>query len=121
MILKLSYWVDSMDIKELGMNDGEIREAFAELCHSQWSGWMDYLFSKGEMTEDGRWIMPAWAVERWGDRWRRPTLSCHLMKRRMIAKRRISLLSLSYLFFEKALRSFFLGFLGVFMTLFMTV
>lgn len=42
-----------------------IRERIADLCHEQWSGWMDYLFSKGTFSEDGTWTMPAWAVERW--------------------------------------------------------
>ena len=41
-------------------------EEIAEFCHNvQWSGWMKYLFSKGEFMEDGRWIMPLWAVKRW--------------------------------------------------------
>ena len=42
-----------------------MREALADLCHTQWSGWMEYLFSKGTFNEDGTWEMPAWAVERW--------------------------------------------------------
>jgi len=42
-----------------------MRKLLAELCHSQWSGWMEYLFSKGTFNEDGTWTMPAWAVERW--------------------------------------------------------
>ena len=50
--------------------DGDIamnskREILAELAHAQWSGWMEYLFSKGVLNEDGTWTMPAWAVERW--------------------------------------------------------
>ena len=43
-----------------------MREKLAELCHDQWSNWMEYLFQKcthnihtGEMT------IPAWAVDRW--------------------------------------------------------
>jgi len=48
--------------------DGDIamnskREILAELAHAQWSGWMEYLFSKGVLNEDGTWTMPAWAVE----------------------------------------------------------
>ena len=39
------------------------REILAELAHAQWSGWMEYLFSKGVLNEDGTWTMPAWAVE----------------------------------------------------------
>ena len=39
-------------------------EVLAPIAHGQWSGWMKYLFSKGEF-KDGLWIMPQWAVERW--------------------------------------------------------
>lgn len=42
-----------------------MREKLAELCHEQWAGWMEYLFSKGEFNTDGTWTMPKWAVERW--------------------------------------------------------
>lgn len=42
-----------------------MREKLAELCHSQWSGWMQYLFDKGTFNEDGTWTMPVWAVTRW--------------------------------------------------------
>lgn len=42
-----------------------MREALADLCHKQWSGWMEYLFSKGTFNEDGTWTMPQWAVDRW--------------------------------------------------------
>ena len=43
----------------------EIKEQLAEYAHYQWSGWMRYLFGKGEFNEDGTWTMPKWAVERW--------------------------------------------------------
>jgi hypothetical protein len=36
-----------------------------ELAQYQWSGWMKYLFSKGEFNENGTWTMPKWAVDRW--------------------------------------------------------
>ena len=42
-----------------------MRETLAELAHEQWSGWMEYLFSKGTFNEDGTWTMPEWAVNRW--------------------------------------------------------
>ncbi len=42
-----------------------LRERLAELCHSQWSGWVEYQFSKGVFNDDGSWTMPAWAVSRW--------------------------------------------------------
>ena len=49
-----------------------MREKLADLCHEQWSGWMEYLFSKsipykpGEVQNySGAVIIPQWAVERW--------------------------------------------------------
>ena len=42
-----------------------MRESLAILCHEQWSGWMDYMFRKGEFNSDGTWTMPKWAVDRW--------------------------------------------------------
>lgn len=42
-----------------------LRERLAELAHEQWAGWMEYLFSKGDFTSAGTWVMPPWAVERW--------------------------------------------------------
>lgn len=50
----------------------ELRENLAELAHSQWSGWMDYLFSKcveykpdSVQAFEGALIIPQWAVDRW--------------------------------------------------------
>ena len=45
----------------------EIREQLADFAHSQWSGWMEYLFSKGVFNENGTWTMPEWAVKRWSN------------------------------------------------------
>jgi hypothetical protein len=42
-----------------------LREKLACLCHDQWAGWMNYLFSKGTFNDDGTWTMPAEFVERW--------------------------------------------------------
>jgi hypothetical protein len=42
-----------------------MREALAALAHEQWSGWMEYLFSKSQDNADGTVTIPAWAVERW--------------------------------------------------------
>lgn len=42
-----------------------MNELLAKYAHNQWSGWMKYLFSKGEINIDGTWTMPKWAVERW--------------------------------------------------------
>jgi len=44
----------------------DLIEKVAAFCHNeQWSGWVDYQFSKGTFNNDGTWTMPAWAVERW--------------------------------------------------------
>jgi hypothetical protein len=40
-------------------------EDLAELAHEQWSGWMEYLFEKGEFNPDGTFTIPKWAVDRW--------------------------------------------------------
>jgi len=43
-----------------------MREEMAKLCHDQWSGWMEYLFSKcSRNINDGGINMPSWAAERW--------------------------------------------------------
>ncbi len=43
-----------------------MREKLAQLIHEeQWSGWMQYLFSKGVFNDNGTWTMPVWAVECW--------------------------------------------------------
>lgn len=49
-----------------------MREKLAELAHSQWSGWMRYLFSKcipykpGEIQNyEGALIIPKVSVDRW--------------------------------------------------------
>lgn len=40
-------------------------EQLADLAHKQWSGWMEYLFSKCTMNDDGTMTIPKWAVDRW--------------------------------------------------------
>src|SRR6056297_1021793 len=48
-----------------------MREKLADLCHKQWAGWMEYLFSKcfaevGQFDKDtGNLVIPKWAVDRW--------------------------------------------------------
>ena len=42
------------------------REKVANLCHEQWSGWMEYMFSKASFNDDGTWTMPPELVRRWG-------------------------------------------------------
>ena len=49
-----------------------MKEKLAKLAHSQWSGWMGYLFSKcieyepnQVQAEKGALIIPKWAVDRW--------------------------------------------------------
>ena len=43
-----------------------MREKLADLCHRQWSGWMEYLFGKCAFNpNDGTATLPKWAVDRW--------------------------------------------------------
>jgi len=42
-----------------------MREKLAEFAHKQWSGWMEYLFGKCTLNEDGTATIPKWAVDRW--------------------------------------------------------
>ncbi|HDR3523998.1 TPA: hypothetical protein QCN93_004711 [Bacillus pacificus] len=42
-----------------------LKEDLSNLAHEQWSGWMEYLFSKSVKNEDGTVIIPKWAVDRW--------------------------------------------------------
>jgi hypothetical protein len=44
---------------------GKMREKLAMFAHKQWSGWMEYLFSKCFFNEDGTATIPKWAVDRW--------------------------------------------------------
>lgn len=43
----------------------EKREELAELAHSQWSGWMEYMFAWGRVEEHGCFIIPKELYERW--------------------------------------------------------
>ena len=45
--------------------NAEIRETVADLCHEQWSHWVRYMLSQGEVQPDGTWVMPADKLERW--------------------------------------------------------
>jgi hypothetical protein len=47
------------------LESSELLEEMAELAHSQWSGWMKYLFSKSTINADGTCTIPKWAVDRW--------------------------------------------------------
>lgn len=40
-------------------------EVIAQLCHSQWAGWMEYLFSKSTHNIDGSITIPPELVARW--------------------------------------------------------
>ncbi|MGH0417525.1 hypothetical protein [Bacillus cereus] len=42
-----------------------LKEDLSNLAHEQWSGWMEYLFSKSVKNEDGTVTIPKWAVDRW--------------------------------------------------------
>ncbi len=54
------------------MGKNKLREKLAELAHDQWSGWMRYLFEKGNHNHDGTWTMPSWAVNRWSQQMMTP-------------------------------------------------
>lgn len=43
----------------------KLREALADLCHKQWSGWMEHLFRFGTFNADGTFTMDADKVARW--------------------------------------------------------
>lgn len=47
------------------MEKDTMKERLAEFAHKQWSSWMEYLFSKCSMNQNGTATIPAWAVERW--------------------------------------------------------
>lgn len=47
------------------MKNSLLKEQFAELCHTQWSGWMIYLFQKSHKQTDGSVIIPPEYVQRW--------------------------------------------------------
>ncbi len=54
------------DIILAGLMSILYREKLAALAHEQWSGWMQYLFSKCTYNHaDGTYTIPQWAVERW--------------------------------------------------------
>ncbi len=42
-----------------------MREQLADLCHEQWSGWMNYILPLGKFNADGSWTMPPDLVARW--------------------------------------------------------
>jgi hypothetical protein len=56
----LEYVLDNSSTQE-----GQFLEQVADLCHEQWVGWMEYLFSKTSKNPDGTRTIPAWAVSRW--------------------------------------------------------
>jgi hypothetical protein len=47
------------------MENKEFKERVANLCHEQWSGWMEYLFSKCAHKPKGDFIIPSNLVKRW--------------------------------------------------------
>lgn len=42
-----------------------IREELADYAHQAWSGWMQYLFTKGRHRSDGSFVVNRESVERW--------------------------------------------------------
>jgi len=49
--------------REISIND--LTEKLGDLVHRQWSGWMEYLFEKSTLNEDGTVTIPEYAVSRW--------------------------------------------------------
>lgn len=47
------------------MIDNKMREALSDEQHKIWSHWMKYMFTQGQMNEDGSWTMPSDKVARW--------------------------------------------------------
>jgi len=43
----------------------KLEEKFAILAHSQWAGWMKYLFGKSKKNSDGSVTIPKELVDRW--------------------------------------------------------
>ncbi len=48
------------------MSEQELIEALADKEHASWARWMLYLFSKCRVHPDGRMVIPAELIERWG-------------------------------------------------------
>lgn len=42
-----------------------LRELLAGYAHDAWTGWMNYLFTKGTMNQDGSFTIHPDSVERW--------------------------------------------------------
>jgi hypothetical protein len=47
------------------MDEAELIEALAEYAHTAWSGWMEYMFSKGCYNTDDSFTIPASLAQRW--------------------------------------------------------
>lgn len=42
-----------------------LKEELADIAHDAWSGWMKYLFEKGNKNDDGTFTINKDSVERW--------------------------------------------------------
>ena len=47
--------------------EGRFREVLAELCHEQWSGWMEYVFdeTRGALLPTPAWVVGTESYQRW--------------------------------------------------------
>jgi len=45
-IRELEEKIERLETGTIDLDSDELREALADLCHEQWSGWMECLFSK---------------------------------------------------------------------------
>ena len=54
-----------MNNNEIQETTSDIVELLADLSHRQWSGWMNYLFDKCSLNDDGTLTIPKYYVDRW--------------------------------------------------------
>lgn len=52
-------------LRKTVINVSGLTEELADLAHRQWARWMEYLFEKSTLNEDGTVTVPKWAVDRW--------------------------------------------------------
>lgn len=52
-------------LRKTVINVSGLTEELADLAHRQWARWMEYLFEKSTLNEDGTVTIPKWAVDRW--------------------------------------------------------
>jgi len=97
-----------------------VRERLAELCHEQWSGWMEYLFSKcvenkktteiaGNTYDYTSLTIPSWAVERWGRQMKTPYKDLSEEEKESDRKEADKILALGKEIFDEDLKTLVMG------------